>query len=147
MSSPPIDAASLSEDEKKFQVADTAAVPVNTVSASKEENGTEASFGDPEAQRSGNKFGGKVIKSRLPASIEKKLAFLDKFGVESRGIERVAEEDRDPAMRKRTWMAGEVWLAANCVVPTFGKALGYDAPPGGPLWGHKTLNLEPCVVS
>jgi hypothetical protein len=117
-SSPPFDSVSLSEDDKKSEFAGTAAVPVNTVSASQAEK-TDVD----EALRGKNKFSGRLARSHLPASISNKLSFLDKLGVESRGIERVAEEDRDPTMRRRTWMAGEVWLAANCVVPTFGEAL------------------------
>ncbi|OZJ05382.1 hypothetical protein BZG36_01974 [Bifiguratus adelaidae] len=42
---------------------------------------------------------------------------LDALGVETRGIERVPEDAR---VDTKLWHNGEVWLAANCVIPSFG---------------------------
>ncbi|GAB5593438.1 Purine-cytosine permease fcy21 [Umbelopsis nana] len=42
---------------------------------------------------------------------------LDSLGIESRGIERVSEDARTD---RRLWHNGEVWLSANCVMPSFG---------------------------
>lgn len=40
-----------------------------------------------------------------------------KLGIETNGIERIPEDARTD---RRLWHNGEVWLAANCVMPTFG---------------------------
>lgn len=81
---------------------------------------------DPERNRFAGTAGANLASSRLPAPVQKTLNWLNSAGMESRGIERVPEDGRDEKMRKRTWQAGEVWLAANCVVPTFG--IGIPGP-------------------
>ncbi|OZJ03349.1 hypothetical protein BZG36_04208 [Bifiguratus adelaidae] len=42
---------------------------------------------------------------------------LDALGVETRGIERVPDDAR---VDTKLWHNGEVWLAADCVIPSFG---------------------------